>query len=458
LEQNENLHSSVGYSDTRIIISKVAYLIGVDKRHFDSEYEPPLAEVYAELDLIPEAAIIRALCRLRTAIERNFASVNQLMQREYRTLHSMPELIPADALKLLSENSISIVKKSITRPVEHIIDINRHIGDRINNCARLFPMWLDFSYIRELFLMPDGLCVEGTKKAAELYYRNRLKYPYQVYINWNPEDCGNILYNDRKFLTLLYKMHGDSFDDISRVSDVGEAVRTSIDEFVGASHGAALVVDCENSDPYKLAAAIKGFNELTLSGIGRIFLYNDVHASSAWRLFEGYTRGIPCEHIMTERLKESKSLVDIKLSCGVSKEFYKNGVDSFIIASSDSDYWGLIDSMKEAKFLVMAEREKCGSSIRTALDGRDIYFCYIDDFCTADEDGLKIAALAAETKRYLSEHISLNVEVMLDEVYKRTRVHMSDAEYKGFYEKYVKTMQLVIDKNGDVSIEIRTKQ
>ena len=160
---------------------------------------------------------------------------------------------------------------------------------------------------------------------------------------------------------------------------------------------------------------------------------------------------------MTERVKESKSLVDIKLSVGVSKAFYKNGVDSFVVASSDSDYWGLIDSLGEARFLVMAEREKCGSDIKAALIGRDIFFCYIDDFCTGNSDEIKIAALVAETKRYLNDHINLNVEVMLAEVYKNTRVRMTDAESKQFYAKYIKPMHLVIEANGDILVELRGK-
>lgn len=45
---------------------------------------------------------------------------------------------------------------------------------------------------------------------------------------------------------------------------------------------------------------------------------------------------------------------------------YKNDVDSFVIVSSDSDYWGLISSLPDAHFLVMIEREKCGPDIRSA--------------------------------------------------------------------------------------------
>ncbi len=445
------------YNSTRIIISKVAYLIGVNKKHFINDYDPPRLEIYELLENNSSARIIRELCRLRTAIERNFSHINSTMQREFRTIMTMPEYVPVEAITYLSEMGIQLIKKSNRQTVDYICDINRFILDRINNCRDLFPLWLDFSYIRELFIMPDGLTVEGTRAAAAQYYANRLKYPYQMYINWIPDDCGNILYNDKKFCTLLYKMHGKEFDDLSRVSDAGSAVKNNIYDFINASNKTIIVVDCENSDPYKLIATLNNLDSETVSKISKILLYNDIHASSAWQIFDSHCKDTQVEHIMTERVKQTKSLVDIKLSVGVSKAFYKNGVDSFIVASSDSDYWGLIDSLPEAKFLVMVEREKCGSDIKAALVSRDIFYCYIDDFCTGNSDEIKIAALISEVKRYLDEHINLNVEIMLDEVYKNTRVRMSDAECKQFYAKYIKPMHLVILDNGDVRAELREK-
>lgn len=44
-------------------------------------------------------------------------------------------------------------------------------------------------------------------------------------------------------------------------------------------------------------------------------------------------------NVMTERVMENKSLVDVMLTARVCKEHFANDVDSFIIASSDSDYW-----------------------------------------------------------------------------------------------------------------------
>lgn len=78
-----------------------------------------------------------------------------------------------------------------------------------------------------------------------------------MYMNWVPRDEGNILYNDKKFLTLLYRWHNDYFGEYSKVSDVGDYVKGSIYSFVGDSEKIIIVVDCENSDPYKLCATLR---------------------------------------------------------------------------------------------------------------------------------------------------------------------------------------------------------
>ena len=61
--------------------------------------------------------------------------------------------------------------------------------------------------------MPDGLSEEGIRKAAYEYYAYLSFYPYQMYINWVASDDGNILYNDKKFVTRLYTWNEDVFSE-----------------------------------------------------------------------------------------------------------------------------------------------------------------------------------------------------------------------------------------------------
>ena len=65
-----------------------------------------------------------------------------------------------------------------------------------------------------------------------------------------------------------------------------------------------IAVDCENSDPYKLYNMLSSLQqEDTLSHIGKILLYNDLHTSTAWKLLSRFT-DIPVEHHMAERIKQ----------------------------------------------------------------------------------------------------------------------------------------------------------
>lgn len=216
------------YKDsTYEIVSKVAYLIGVPKRIIANEHEAPKVEVYNRLDSDKTARIIRHLCIVRTAIERNFKRINERMRFQYETILSMPEYVPQESINQLSLDGVIFIKNTSKKLCQHVVEINRLICDRINNCKKLFPLWINWDYIKALFVMPDGLKEDGTREAADIYYSHLLFYPYQMYINWQPEEVGNILYNDKKFVTLLYSWNNDYFTEYSKVSDAGSYIRNN---------------------------------------------------------------------------------------------------------------------------------------------------------------------------------------------------------------------------------------
>ena len=167
IENNENTSTStvldehdtehLTYKDsTYEIVSKVAYLLGVPKRIFENEHEAPKLEVYEKLEQEKAARIIRHLCIIRTAIERNFKHINGKMVSEYRSILSMPEYIPPESIEQLRLDGVSFFKNSSKKLYQHIVEINRLISDRINNCKKYFPLWLNWQYVKELFIMPDG--------------------------------------------------------------------------------------------------------------------------------------------------------------------------------------------------------------------------------------------------------------------------------------------------------------
>lgn len=453
-ENYEEQQTPAYKNSTYGLVSKVAYLIGVPLRIFENDHEPPKIEFYNRLELDKNARVIRNLCIVRTAIERNFKKINDLMQFEYKTLYAMPDLIPQESLRQLNMDGVNFMKKSSEMLYQHIIEINRIISDRINNCKEIFPLWLNWEYIRDIFIMPNGFTEEGTKEAAEIYYANRINYPYQMYINWKPSDSGNILYNDKKFVTTLYGLHGALFKEYSKVSDASSMVKNSIYDFINDSGKTVLVVDCENSDPYKLCATLKNLDYKVMQKISAVILFDDAHTATAWRILESYVK-IPVEHIMIERVKLNKSLVDIKLTARACKEFYQNNVDSFVIVSSDSDYWGLISSLPEAGFLVMIEREKCGPDMKAALADAGIFYCYLDDFYSGNSEDIKTNALFKEMYRWIDNSVHLNVNEMFNAALANTRIEMSAAERRQFFERHIRHMTLSIDENGDVNLELK---
>jgi len=454
--ESSDLVDISGYfkDSTFSLISTVAYLIGVPQRIFESEAEPPEIGTFHKHNVDKNARIIRNLCVLRTAIERNFGKIYKLMNTEFKGLASMPEYVPVESINALASDGILI--KSNQKLPQHIIDINKHISDRINNIKDLFPVWITWSYIKNLFIMPDGLTDSGIKAAAEEYYANKNYYPYQMYINWPPSDEGNILFNDKKFVTLLYHWNNDEFTDLSKVSDASVLTKHNIYDFIEMSEKLVFVVDCENSDPYRLCATLKNLDDRYLQKISKIILYDDVHTASAWSILDTFT-DIPIEHILIERLKESKSLVDIKLTAGTCKEFYQNNVDSFVIVSSDSDYWGLISSIPEANFLVMVEHEKMGADMKNALFNSGIFYCFINDFYSGNANDIKINALKREVQRFLDQTVRFNVNEMMETAYRATRIDMSKPEQKQFFDKYIKGMNVNIDKEGNLTIQLKNR-
>lgn len=454
-ETNEKTETPLFRYDGKYeLVSKVAYLLGVPMRHFDGEHVALDIEIYHQLEKIRAARIIRNLCLVRTLIEQNFKKINLVIQKGYGGLHSVPDIIPPEVLRQLTQDGANFIKKSSTRLFEHIIEINRLILDRINNCQELIPSWVNWSYIKDLFIMPDGLTPQGVRDAATLYYANRNLYPYQIYMNWQPMEAGNVFYNDKKFASLLYQWHGETFNDFSKVADAGSYVKKNIYEFVGDSEKTVVVVDCENSDPYKLCAMLRSLDHEALNKITKIILFDDEHAATGWRILESFVH-VPIEHIMIERIKQNKSLVDIRLAAGVCKEHYQNNVDSFVIVSSDSDYWGLISSLPDVRFIVVIEMDKCGPDMKNALVEAGIFYCYLDDFYSGNVEEIKTVSIFKAIYGLLEAVPKINMSNIFNEALNETRIEMSSAEKAQFYEKYIKHMNIKLDEAGNVSFELK---
>lgn len=54
-------------------------------------------------------------------------------------------------------------------------------------------------------------------------------------------------------------------------------------------------------------------------------------------------------------------------------------MDSIILASSDSDFWSVIEDV-DANYFVLLEKTKYGSDFKSLLWNNNIFYCYLDKF------------------------------------------------------------------------------
>ena len=449
-KSNVNHHKN----NTFGIVSKVAYMLGVPEKMFLNEHEPIKHEVYAELKNDKSARIIRHLCILRTAIERNFQKINNAVRFENKSLFNMPEFIPQESIKQLSVDGVNILRSNDTKITQQIIEINSLVSDRINNCKLLFPTWLKWEYLKDLFIMKNGLKEEGVKAAAGIYYQNLSCYPYQMYMNWVPKNEGNIFYNDEKFVNLLYEWNGDYFRDRSKVTDASDYAKRELYNFVENGKKIIMLVDSENADPFNFSSALKNLDAEYLEKIEKIIVFYDINANSAWKNFGAYC-DIPVIVNTVKRINPKKSRVDFKLLSAAKDEFNDNAVDSFIIISSDSDFWSLVEDLPNANIFFMLEHGKDGKDLRNALYEEDIPFFYMDEFCSANTEDMKKESVMVEIHKNISEKINFNLYEMFSETLKAKGIKMETAEKKQFFERYFKNIQASVSVQGNLILEFK---
>lgn len=440
------------------IVSRVAFLAGVRESVFRNEYEPMDEACFDELINDQNARIIRNLCALRTLIEQNYSVINYEMNAEIKNLDNVANADVVACVRALEADGIALVTPNL-RLDRYVIKINGLISDRINNCRRLFPDQVRWDYIKELFVMPGGTTEEGVKAEGFRYQRNKSLYPYQVYLGYLPNtEPENILYNDKKLLSLIYAYHQDKFTAYGLVTERDTDAREILTAFLRRNERTVIVIDGENSNPGKALEMLLYIEQENLADkISKVILYNDVNTGSTWRLPEAYS-GISFISRMTRRVKENKSLVDIRLSAGLCREHYQNMADSFIILASDSDYCGVIEELPDAHFLVMTEYDKCSNDMVNALDKLGASHAELDEF-EPDSERLVLLALVDALPQRINKALNgVNVFEFIRELCPDAVSRLSAAQKKNTAQKFAVSLRLTVGSNGELNISADTAQ
>ena len=443
----------------RDIVSRVAYLIGVDDKHFgigqDNMNPQFYRSVYDEMNQDKEARIVRNLCMLRTKLQRNFRAIFTEMNSDIKNIDAIPDLVPPEILQTLERDGIPFVRAR-RRLEDYIVDVHNYLLPHVPNCQKFLPEWIKWAYIRNLFFIPKGNTVEGNKEAAKSYSEFRDLFPYQSYINWYPEDAdGNILRDDAKFIPILYERNHDRFYDMSKVTEAGDDALNDPEEFFARAERVMIAIDCENADPCKVIGIMKELDARGLiSKITKILLVDDEHTSSQWRALRR-NENLPLEYYMADRVKDEKSAVDVALTIKFYREIISaksegNPIDSAVIISSDCDFWPLIELTPEIKFLVMLEYDNCSQAYYQRLQDNDVAFFYIDEYFMSGNLELKTEFVLQEMIREIEESYlsKMNIFSIMNRALLKLDLKMNESEAGLFYDKYISPMNIAFAKNG----------
>ena len=460
---------------THRLCSITGYLIGVEQTYFAREdIEAMDPAVFQELEQNRTARIFRSLCRLRNAFERHYMKIAQAFRYDFKNLYSIPDLVPKDALETLSAEGITFFH-SQPNVNDYIVDVNQQINPRVRELQKLMPEWLRWDYLSPLFQMPGGTDLKRLKAIGEFYQSDPNRYPYHCWVNWDAvsigrENRGNILWCDEKFVNLLYERHEDRFEDLSLVRDVGRSTQESIDRFLLRSRRCVFLVDCENSDPTKLAAALDSLTEQQKDHISGIVMVDSKYTSPEWQtmidrllrksVYTGHNGAISVEHRMVNRLLDAKSQVDIDLTVEATIEICTNQTDSLVLVASDSDYWALIQRFPKVRFMLMMEREKSSTTILSALMQREIPYCFLDDFCTSSSYSIRSTTLVNLIQEQIDlilegkAQMPMNLREMLEGILSHSWISLTTREKNEFCARYLDRPRLQIAPDGQILLTL----
>lgn len=411
------------------IVIKFGYLIGVRKKLFINSFvgeEDEVINKIAEIDKNENAKIIRYLSKCRNTIFLNWSDINTDMRYN---MHRLSEFGYFDKknLEFLKERNILDLDTCYIDSAKAVCEVSLAILKYVDYLKDLFPEWVDFKVMRKALITPGISSTKDwkfIKKSFSKFVSNKSNYPFFSWLNWEPRNVGNLLQNDETLLRELYRSQtrSDEFEDMFEKGLSCDLISC----FINESDKTTIVVDCENADIFKFYEMIKSVNTEKIS---KIMLFDGTKTMNAWKVFGKYI-DIQIEYLSGTRVSEYKSLVDIQLTAGVCKEHYENHVDSFILVSSDSDYWGLISTLKSARFLTVWEESKTSSQILELMDETGIVNTSIDKYCGQDSTALKEFIIVNGIFDRIAQWIGSGVEEHINHFIEENHLNLSEEEYE----------------------------
>ena len=135
------------------------------------------------------------------------------------------------------------------------------------------------------------------------------------------------------------------------------------------------------------------------------------------------------------------------------KAHIQDNADGIILASSDSDFFSLIECLREVKFMVLAERDKISNTAIDEYEKTGVFVCMIDDF-TSHLGDIQKGALNVGVSNYLTDHLNVNLNELLDEMYQKLRLDYSTKEKAKIRDNMIRNLKVQVDIDGELSIKV----
>ena len=182
------------------ILSKTAYLLGVDMTLFTCRKTALAPAVYKEMAQDDDARILNLLCALRTIIARDFGKVVDEMVGGHKSLDDVSRT--SGYVRALQKRGVN-VNSADTDLNRYLCSLNDRIAGCIDRCRRLYPASVQWDSVRALILIPNGQTVGGMIATRKAFAAHRSAYPYSSFLNWTPRDGEDAAKAEARLLALF---------------------------------------------------------------------------------------------------------------------------------------------------------------------------------------------------------------------------------------------------------------
>ena len=412
------------------IVSKIAYLIGIKtdtliKHFYENSYEKLLEN--------QDANLISLLCEMRTNLmshyfDEGFEFAAQSVFISY----------------IIRLNKLGIrLNTELQTNFEYLLQINNLINDNINKCAIFFKEDnIDWLRIRNYIVFPLFNNQEVTESTIEYFCSHRELYPYGIFVNFRQKKQGNMLSFDELFLNVIGAKQTQN-------EQKNFYTHNYIDSFLSNNSDTDMLVDCENTDPFKFFEYLNGLKNESKNKLKCIYLISDSRA-----YFPGYFKNLNFKFSEISRIKSSKSLVDENLLFIISRLYYEQNQNSFVICSSDSDFMGMIDLFPSTNLFFVCDKNKTANRTISYLKKQKTAYEFFRNYEHKELEKFKLSVLKEEFREFLETNFRVNLGEILCNILFDTRIQLSSDEMDLVMNQIVSSTKFALDEDDILTFSV----